>query len=54
MRVDFYQSGDRAIFGEMTFTPAAGIFMSQIDVDGVSMGDMLHLDVSDKQGKRKG
>ena len=53
VRVDFFQYGDRAIFGEMTFTPAAGIFMSQIDVDGVSMGEMLHLDIPGKQEKRK-
>lgn len=44
VRVDFYQCGDKTVFGEMTFTPAAGIFMAQTDVDGVSMGDMLHLE----------
>ena len=49
VRVDFYQYGEKAVFGEMTFTPAAGIFMSQIDVDGVSMGDMLYIESADKE-----
>ncbi len=44
VRVDFYQCGKRAIFGEMTFTPAAGLYVSQIDINGVSMGDMLNLE----------
>ena len=44
VRVDFYQCGNKAVFGEMTFTPAAGIFMYQIDVDGLSMGEMLHIE----------
>lgn len=46
VRVDFYQCADKAVFGEMTFTPAAGIFMAQIDVDGVSMGDLLYLETN--------
>ena len=44
VRVDFYQCGNKAVFGEMTFTPAAGVFMYQIDVDGLSMGEMLHIE----------
>lgn len=43
VRVDFYQCGDKAIFGEMTFTPAGCLSTSQTDIDGVSMGDLLDL-----------
>lgn len=45
VRVDFYQCGDRAIFGEMTFTPAGGIHLSQINIEGKPMGTLL--DISD-------
>jgi hypothetical protein len=43
VRVDFYQYHDRAIFGEMTFTPAGGLYVSQTDINGVSMGELLDL-----------
>lgn len=43
VRVDFYQHGNKAIFGEMTFSPAGCLSTSQTDIDGVSMGDLLDL-----------
>lgn len=49
VRVDFYQCREKAIFGEMTFTPAGGIHLSQIDIEGKSMGELL--DISDIRNK---
>ncbi len=41
VRVDFYDVDGRAIFGEMTFTPSAGHFPSEIEIHGKSMADLL-------------
>ncbi len=41
VRVDFYDVDGRAVFGEMTFTPAGGNDASEINIDGVSMGELL-------------
>lgn len=49
VRVDFYQYKDRAIFGEMTFTPAGGLFLSRTDIDGIPMDEIL--DISYKEHK---
>ena len=43
VRVDFYDVDGKAIFGEMTFTPAGGHDVSEIDIDGVTMGQMLQI-----------
>ena len=43
VRLDFYVVNDVLYFGEMTFTPAAGLFASQCLVDGKSMGELLKL-----------
>lgn len=43
VRVDFYDLDGKAIFGEMTFSPAGGFDVSEIDVHGVNMGDMLRI-----------
>lgn len=48
VRVDFYDFNGRAIFGEMTFTPAAGLSPSQIKLDGKDMGEYIDLT---KKGK---
>lgn len=45
VRVDLYEHEGRPLFGEMTFTPAAGIFPSETAIDGKSMGEYLRLDV---------
>ena len=44
VRMDFYDLDGAAVFGEMTFSPAGGFDVSEIDVHGVSMKDMLHLE----------
>lgn len=43
VRVDFYDGIDTPVFGEMTFTPAAGISLATTDINGVPMGDYLEL-----------
>lgn len=43
VRIDFYDIDGKAVFGEMTFTPGAGVVTAQIDIDGKSMGDLLQL-----------
>lgn len=44
VRVDFYQYQGKLVFGEMTFTPAAGICPSETEIDGKPMGDYIDLD----------
>jgi len=43
VRVDFYDVDGKPFFGEMTFTPAGAFDVNEIDIDGVSMGDMLEI-----------
>lgn len=43
VRVDVYVVNDRMYFGEMTFTPAGGIYCSEIDIEGKNMGDFLDI-----------
>lgn len=45
VRVDFYDCNGKPYFGEMTFTPAAGIFPSEAPLEGKSMGDYINLDI---------
>ena len=56
VRVDFYQYQGKAVFGEMTFTPAAGICPSETKINGKSMGEYIDLEmVSNENSKpRKG
>lgn len=44
VRVDFYEHNGKPCFGEMTFTPAAGIFPSEAPLDGKSMGEYINLE----------
>ena len=44
VRIDFYDLDGTAVFGEMTFSPAGGFDVSEIEVHGVNMKDMLHLE----------
>lgn len=41
VRVDFYDVDGQAMFGEMTFTPAGGFGMAEVDINGKSMGAYL-------------
>ena len=43
VRMDFYDLDGEAVFGEMTFSPAGGFDVSEIDIDGKSMGDLLEI-----------
>ena len=43
VRVDLYEHDGRVIFGEMTFTPAAGLFPSETRIDGKDMGEYINL-----------
>lgn len=45
VRIDFYDLDGTAVLGEMTFSPAGGFDASEIDVHGVSMADMLNLEM---------
>ena len=41
VRVDFYDLDGKAVFGEMTFSPAAGFDVAEVDIHGESMGELL-------------
>lgn len=43
VRVDFYEDQGKPIFGEMTFTPAAGVKPSETLIDGKQMGEYIRL-----------
>lgn len=43
VRCDFYVMGERFCFGELTFTPAAGLYTSQTRIDGKNMAEFLHV-----------
>ena len=43
VRIDFYEINGKPIFGEMTFSPAAGFYVYDVDIDGHSMGDYIDL-----------
>lgn len=43
VRCDFYIVNNKLYFGELTFTPAGGLFISQCQIDGRDMGDYLTL-----------
>lgn len=40
-KVDFFDNNGKVIFGEMTFTPAAGLYMATVLIDGKEMGEYL-------------
>lgn len=43
VRCDFYVVNGKLYFGELTFTPAGGLYTSQTDVHGTSMAELLDL-----------
>lgn len=43
VRCDFYVVNGKLYFGEMTFTPAGGLYTSTTIIDGKDMGDLLQL-----------
>lgn len=48
VRVDFYEYMNKPVFGEMTFSPAAGLTPAQIEIEGHEMGEFIDLK---KKGK---
>ena len=43
VRCDFYVLGDCFYFGELTFTPAAGMYVSKTEINGKDMSEYLDL-----------
>ena len=43
VRIDFYEWKGRAVFGEMTFTPAAGILPAETLINGKDMGELINI-----------
>ena len=43
VRVDFYVVNGKLFFGELTFTPAGGLYMSQTKIHGKDMTEYLHI-----------
>lgn len=48
VRVDFYDSNGRVVFGEMTFTPTAGMSEIYTEEAAMEMGRMIHLPIEGK------
>lgn len=44
VRIDFYENRGKAIFGEMTFTPASGVAPSETNINKKDMGEYLNLE----------
>jgi hypothetical protein len=43
VRCDFYVVSGRPVFGELTFTPAGGLFLAQTKIHGVEMAEFLKI-----------
>lgn len=43
VRCDFYVVNNQIYFGELTFTPAGGLYTSQTSVHGKDMGELLNI-----------
>ena len=43
VRVDFYDYKDKPVFGELTFTPAGGLYTSETLVQGKTMAELLDI-----------
>lgn len=43
VRCDFYVIGDKFYFGELTFTPAGGMYTSETKIDGKDMTEYLNI-----------
>ena len=41
--MDFYIVDNKVIFGEMTFTPAGGLYTSEVRIDEKDMGEYLNI-----------
>lgn len=43
VRIDYYEVDGKLYIGEMTFTPAGGIFASECIINGKTMGELLQI-----------
>lgn len=43
VRIDFYDNNGKVVFGEITYTTGAGLFVPQIEIDGKNMGELINL-----------
>lgn len=43
VRCDFYVVDGQPVFGEMTFTPAGGLYVVKTTLDGKDLSDLLHI-----------
>lgn len=43
VRCDFYVVDDKPYFGELTFTPAGGMYAAETTIHGVNMAKLIHL-----------
>lgn len=50
VRADFYEWQGKAVFGELTFTPGAGISPSEAPIEGRGMGEYISLDQEKRMG----
>ena len=48
VRVDFYDSNGKVVFGEMTFTPTAGMSEIYTEEAALAMGKMIRLPIEEK------
>lgn len=52
VRVDFYETEDRLVFGELTFTPAGGLDTDRLPETDILFGNLLKLPLAAKGDKR--
>lgn len=52
VRVDLFEWKDRVYFGELTFTPAAGVDPTETLIDGKPMGEYLKIDLDERRNCR--
>ena len=49
VRIDYYVINDKLYFGEMTFTPAGCISVSECSINGKTMGDLLDISKNERK-----
>lgn len=49
VRCDYYIVNDKLFFGELTFTPAGGFYVSQTKIHGKDMSDYLTISADTKK-----
>ena len=49
VRIDYYVINDKLYFGEMTFTPAGCISVSECSINGKTMGELLDISKNERK-----